>query len=580
MTHSTPNVLNSADLNAMSAEEEQDFTTLYSLLAPYRVDEDKFYSDEAATMYLLRRILGTYPQTLTTFAIWRPLYTGIGALVPANFNIPACDAGVGPINAHMRRMVATVTSLTAQCAYCSAHCCGLGDAFKGGVALQKNPPPLKLLPSDISEKERVALRLVVAAVKVPARVTPQMRADVVKHWGVDGLQKIVAVCAQMGFLFSLNDTLGSELEGPSINYASKILPKHGWNAGRHNPPEEKKTHAKHPRQDPSTPCEDAIGPLTQCMGRNLLTNFVDLLSNVSKSTAETNTAIKKIPTSHKELNKWIQETFGFSPRYLVQLKSIDSKRGICYAIWSYLIASADEIPDENCKPTLSTAERLILAFIYFTSAENALVAGEIATLAHKFGVSKESINLAQSIAVTEDLSTITSTTSELSPLYIRAIKITWAVSRRYRTDVYRMVSDLTSLVDLNLPTSVRPIVELLALWAICSLLQRLSSGLDDEAGFETEVKAVVESEFGVGIGMKERGAVANSAAFHDEVSGYAFVKGSAMQNTTAGGSAVGVASQVTVSDERVASVEEAGAVVDVNVNLTVEAKLWGGEVVY
>ncbi|KAJ3124249.1 hypothetical protein HK100_011303, partial [Physocladia obscura] len=102
-----------------------------------------------------------------------------------------------------------VTSLVAQCAYCSATACGLGDVFKGSVSVKS---PLRLSPKDVSASDKVVLRLCVDATKLPARVLPKTREEIRKIFGGVGLQQIGNIVAAAGFKNSLNALLTCEID--------------------------------------------------------------------------------------------------------------------------------------------------------------------------------------------------------------------------------------------------------------------------------------------------------------------------------------------------------------------------------
>ena len=99
----------------------------------------------------------------------------------------------------LRRKVSTVANLTSQCGYCAAHACGQGDAFRGGINAQgRINVPLKLMPEDLSDAEKAAMRMTVSIVKVPAQMTADIRREVVKYYTLDGMQQIGMVSVFFG----------------------------------------------------------------------------------------------------------------------------------------------------------------------------------------------------------------------------------------------------------------------------------------------------------------------------------------------------------------------------------------------
>jgi hypothetical protein len=62
--------------SAATPSNLNNITTLYGQLAPYRINDEDFFDEKGSTLFLVRRLLGAYPHSLTTFAIWAPLFTG------------------------------------------------------------------------------------------------------------------------------------------------------------------------------------------------------------------------------------------------------------------------------------------------------------------------------------------------------------------------------------------------------------------------------------------------------------------------------------------------------------------------
>ncbi|KAJ1568970.1 hypothetical protein HK096_004678 [Nowakowskiella sp. JEL0078] len=103
--------------------------------------------------------------------------------------------GIGSVNAELRKQILVLTAMVNECSYCAAHSAGMGDAFRGSTI---HTDSIRILPEELNEKERAVMRLVVAAMKVPSKVTDRMREDVILHYGSAGLENIITIMAWMG----------------------------------------------------------------------------------------------------------------------------------------------------------------------------------------------------------------------------------------------------------------------------------------------------------------------------------------------------------------------------------------------
>ncbi|KAJ3267775.1 hypothetical protein HDU76_011640, partial [Blyttiomyces sp. JEL0837] len=301
------------------------------------------------------------------------------------------------------------------------------------------------------------------------------------------------------FLTTVMDTLGSELEAANAELASSLLSNHGWTPGRHRPPADQVTHGYSKYQDPTVPRNEGIGMLTRILGKNPVTNTIDLLSNVSKSTGEDSKTMSmcKIPNTKAGLKQWMKDKMGFVPRFWGRIAAVDVQRVVCFVLWLYLLSTADDVSEQQFKPTLGKSDKIVLAYVYFTATKNGLLAGHMALLAKNAGVS------ASKLTDAVEKSRVGTTTEGLD-LIEYAIKMSAPVARRDASLVYKFAEQLPAIAG---PEHVTAIIELLALWGLCSMLQRMSVGLDDEAGYEREVLNLVGSTFGKELELQEDGGV-------------------------------------------------------------------------
>jgi uncharacterized peroxidase-related enzyme len=140
------------------------------------------------------------------------------------------------VNLGFKRLVAFISSQTADCRYCMAH--QVDRSLHFGVDEEKFNAVWDYKTSPLySDAERAALDLAVAASRVPNETTDEMFAELRKYWNEDQIVEIAGVISLFGFLNRWNTTLGVPLEGIPLEYADRLLRPHGWTAGRNAPQE-------------------------------------------------------------------------------------------------------------------------------------------------------------------------------------------------------------------------------------------------------------------------------------------------------------------------------------------------------
>jgi uncharacterized peroxidase-related enzyme len=140
------------------------------------------------------------------------------------------------VNLGFKRLVAFISSQTADCRYCMAH--QVDRSLHFGVDEEKFNAVWDYKTSPLySDAERAALDLAVAASRVPNETTDEMFAELRKYWNEDQIVEIAGVISLFGFLNRWNTTLGVPLEGIPLEYADRLLRPRGWTAGRNAPQE-------------------------------------------------------------------------------------------------------------------------------------------------------------------------------------------------------------------------------------------------------------------------------------------------------------------------------------------------------
>ena len=135
--------------------------------------------------------------------------------------------------AGLKRLVALVSSRSADCQYCMAHSALSGSTVKH-LSLEKIAAALQYETSDLfNDAERAALRVAQAAAQVPNAVTDADFEELRNHYSDRQIIEIVAVVCVYGFLNRWNDTLATTLEPEPLALADEILAPKGWEVGKH-----------------------------------------------------------------------------------------------------------------------------------------------------------------------------------------------------------------------------------------------------------------------------------------------------------------------------------------------------------
>ncbi|KAJ3014396.1 UNVERIFIED_CONTAM: hypothetical protein HDU68_000296 [Siphonaria sp. JEL0065] len=459
------------------------------LLEPYAVYSDAFDARFGCLTDIMAQVLGTAPSAFHTYSIW-PL------LVESYASLLGSDRNERNIPLNLRRLTGVVSSLVAQCAYCSALACGLGDVFNGAISVTK---PLKLSGTDLSQADRKAIRMIVAATKVPARVTPEMQVEVQKGFGGKaGLQQLANILAAGGFTNTLNALLACELDESFMKKAEVAFKGSLFSFGPH----------KFLNRIKPFP---AIGPKkpTRNPFRYIL-DAIHLYNEWTKVLKITDSFQSHIPTTHPALNQWLENMFGFQPRYLAQIHSIEIKRVYC-SMLSKIIFWTDQDDDIASgtfdgvyRPEFPFTDRLIVCYVYFMGASNHLLALHFAYLAIvKYNVQPWELDMALIAARDFNHKEPKSMNDTLEIM----VALAYYSSRRYHKRMWRLTPRL--LVVTENPATVMAFV---SLSSVLTMLHRYSAMVDDGLGSEVEVAEFQLSE-GVEIGLDILEGVCNSKDF-------------------------------------------------------------------
>lgn len=146
-----------------------------------------------------------------------------------NLNI-AVMQNSGKITSEQKRLFAFLSSATAGCRYCQAHTILAAERY--GASQERLENIWEFEEHDCyTNAEKAAFRFVVAASKVPVAVTIEIEEDLKHFWSEEEIVEIMSVVALFGYLNRWNDVMGTTLEDPANETASKIISN--WNKGKH-----------------------------------------------------------------------------------------------------------------------------------------------------------------------------------------------------------------------------------------------------------------------------------------------------------------------------------------------------------
>ncbi|ORY33917.1 hypothetical protein BCR33DRAFT_856179 [Rhizoclosmatium globosum] len=237
---------------------------------------------------------------------------------------------------------------------------------------------------------------------------------------------------------------------------------------------------------------------------------MEVASQAAKANQIISTTLKGFPHTTSSLNKWIQENFGFLPRYLTNIHSLDMKRYLCMMLNLLLFTSSD-FNTSGHPYLMRRCDKFILGFIYFRSTSNIYLASHFAKLALDNRVDSNMLAKAfeRNHGWSGDDSNIPTDFFDLSQL------LTAKIATR-NVDHYILSMQLMA-ASRNNPWAVLEVVSLLGLFG---LLQRLTAVLDDELGLELEVEKAIQANVKevLGLNVGKTSANIDSPPFQDKSS--------------------------------------------------------------
>lgn len=140
----------------------------------------------------------------------------------------------GTLDRGFRFLISYMSSRTAGCQFCQAH--NIQSAARWGVPDDKLDAIWDYETSPLfNAGERAAFDLARAASVVPNAATDEIFERLKQHFSVPQIVEIVAVISLFGWLNRFNDTLHTELDEPTLQWAAGfgLAAKTGWNPSDH-----------------------------------------------------------------------------------------------------------------------------------------------------------------------------------------------------------------------------------------------------------------------------------------------------------------------------------------------------------
>lgn len=148
----------------------------------------------------------------------------------------AVMANQGRVSSELKRLLGHIASRVAGCRYCEAHTIRAAARFgnQEGAAPERLDEVWSFRTSALfTPAERAALEFAAAAASVPGSVSPEIGAELRRHWDDGEIVEITGVIALFGFLNRWNDAMATELEASAAADGQRWLASQGWSAGKH-----------------------------------------------------------------------------------------------------------------------------------------------------------------------------------------------------------------------------------------------------------------------------------------------------------------------------------------------------------
>ncbi|KAI8616327.1 hypothetical protein BC830DRAFT_1228382 [Chytriomyces sp. MP71] len=450
--------------------------SLSELLQPHLETEQELAIEFESFQFLSAYLLGSPMSALPLMALWRPAIHAFRFAMSKMNHVPTVDLGFSKISPKLRRSMLVVASMQYRCGYCAALYSGMGDILRGSFrsqvnrnAREKDKLLLDATDPKSTKAESAMLRLVTAAARIPSKVTPELKKDVISAFGIEGLQMAASMVALNGLSNVMTDGLGIELGLNEFQFAQENLSEAGWDGSRHAPS----------ALATQTPREQQAAILAREFkhkrGLRKMIELKDLLRNVQHEAAATEKWFHIVPTTHNAIHEWLRMEIGFVPQYISELQALDAKRAVAGLFWMFLIRPANAAMNSEHRGVnfeWSSGANCLMFFVYTTLTGNLLLRGHAAYLASHFGVP---------LSVLLDAEYGFSMRNQRLDAALDFIRASATLDRHYTADVNRAL--------LGAVQSPQGVLEMLSTLGVFNALHRLSAMVAPEpTRFEPEVR--------------------------------------------------------------------------------------------
>jgi alkylhydroperoxidase family enzyme len=194
-------------------------------MVPWKTLEERY----GPLLELVRTLIGVVPNCDRYLEIWEPAFRTYNIMVPNFLNLPFSIFGFGGAPAEVVAMSMYVSSRTAECPYCSAHTCSF--ALRRGASPEKVARALIGDGAPFSSGELATIAVARSLARIPCELTVAERDELTRCYGPAQAEWIVLGAVMMGFLNKFMDTIGVELERPTVAEVSTTLGA-DWGPGK------------------------------------------------------------------------------------------------------------------------------------------------------------------------------------------------------------------------------------------------------------------------------------------------------------------------------------------------------------
>lgn len=197
--------------------------TLANQLLPSSVDFSRLHQKYSPLLNLVKLLIGVIPNCDPILEIWPVGFRTYNLLVPNLLNLPLSLID-SKSNKALLGLAMYSASQTAQCGYCTAHCCSF--AMRRGLSPE-------VFQGNTSPKEKAVIALGQALSVIPANLPNNLISELRTYFNDTELEKLALSIGMMGFLNKFMDAVGVELEVDLIKDVSHVLSSTSWTPGKH-----------------------------------------------------------------------------------------------------------------------------------------------------------------------------------------------------------------------------------------------------------------------------------------------------------------------------------------------------------